>query len=466
MNTYHILCERKMPEQGTVPAMDEQFWTRVQDKLPRETRLLNPPMLAPLQKENLANPSFMFNLSVSSPSLPSALQGLRDSDLLRQQAEPKGENPRIRIPFQTLAQAPSPAPASPSGTDPGDARYADQKPYFERMAIPKAWKLCSATSDVAVAVLDSGVNEKHEDLGLGNNGCLDKYKYYSKFVKSPAERSDDILDPYGHGTLMAGVLGALTNNVGIAGLLGRYDKTGPRAHLIIVRTGFEDGNNLFYSNVVSALQYLRDEVPSTVPLRVVLLAWEMVDLDPQYADEFKNLLASFPNTLFVTSAGGYDSELGTAQDQLPVYPALFGGNKSGSLPNLVCAGAAYHDGIYQKYEKDTRVDGTCYSLLDKNGQSYIDVFAPGNGIWSLSRNDNAGYLAGAGSSFAAAHVAGIAALLFAKKPGITAAQVKTLLQTSKYADTPASAPDDETFDVAQNCVARGILHAEQLLKNC
>lgn len=93
---------------------------------------------------------------------------------------------------------------------PNDSLYATyQAEVYEVMAIPDAWELTTGDSSLTVAVLDSGVDFNHPDLV----GRLLRTGY--DFVNEDNDPSDD----YGHGTIVAGIIAANTNNArGIAGV--------------------------------------------------------------------------------------------------------------------------------------------------------------------------------------------------------------------------------------------------------
>jgi subtilisin family serine protease len=95
-------------------------------------------------------------------------------------------------------------------TSPDDTDWPQQE-SLRIAGFPKAWDVTQGSSKVIVAVLDSGVDAKHPDLRGALVAGWD-------FINSDADPSDD----HGHGTAVAGVIGARSNNhVGGAGICWR-----------------------------------------------------------------------------------------------------------------------------------------------------------------------------------------------------------------------------------------------------
>ncbi|KAF4658237.1 hypothetical protein FOL47_008117 [Perkinsus chesapeaki] len=96
--------------------------------------------------------------------------------------------------------------------DPNDPLYENaQKSYFEAIRVPEAWNKAHGVLSqrrATVALIDSGIRADHEDL-KGN--LVTGYNVMDK--------NTDTHDRAGHGTAMAGIIGAVTNNgKGIAGI--------------------------------------------------------------------------------------------------------------------------------------------------------------------------------------------------------------------------------------------------------
>ena len=127
---------------------------------------------------------------------------------------------------------------------PNDPLYAAQRWYYNLTEAPQAWDVEQGKPSVIVAVLDSGVDVTHPDLrdriwrnpgeGVPNgidddgNGCVDDV-HGCNFVEpedadpscgpQPTSPSNQVADDSGHGTFVAGIIGATGNNgIGVIGV--------------------------------------------------------------------------------------------------------------------------------------------------------------------------------------------------------------------------------------------------------
>ena len=116
---------------------------------------------------------------------------------------------------------------------PNDPSFNEQW-YLSKINMPPAWDLYQGSSDILVAVLDTGVNYNHPDLrdkmwinssetendiDDDGNGYIDDIHGYCTTVPKDIMHPYDPMDDKGHGTMVAGIIGASTNNsVGIAGI--------------------------------------------------------------------------------------------------------------------------------------------------------------------------------------------------------------------------------------------------------
>ncbi|MEW6047407.1 MAG: S8 family serine peptidase, partial [Bacillota bacterium] len=110
-----------------------------------------------------------------------------------------------------------------SQTGPNDRYYPEQW-GLPAIQAPEAWKALTQTSGgIAVAVVDTGVDYTHPDLAGRVDTANDK-----DYVNGDAagDDADGAMDDNGHGTHVAGIVAALTNNGhGVAGVAGEYSVT-------------------------------------------------------------------------------------------------------------------------------------------------------------------------------------------------------------------------------------------------
>jgi subtilisin family serine protease len=234
----------------------------------------------------------------------------------------------------------------------------------------------SYTNRVLVAVLDTGFDILHPDLVLVYKGSDNTAGY--NIATNPE-----------HGTEVAGVLGALGDNVyGIAGV----DKSWTSLAAIKV---FSDVPYVAASDadIIAAI-----DIAAAEGAKVVNMSFGGPKDDPQLC----RAIANSPQILFVAAAGNI-SQTGNVRN----YPAACG--TPGSLPNLISVGASdQSDGIWS----DSVTAG-------------VDVYAPGASI--LTTEPGSIFTIVSGTSYAAPQVAGVAGMMFAKDPypGTTPAFVKS-----------------------------------------
>jgi len=251
-------------------------------------------------------------------------------------------------------------------------------------------------TDVIVAIVDSGVDRAHPDLKANID-------HYTNFL-APAE---DDRDYRGHGTHVAGIVAAVINNsVGIAGLC--------RARLAVMKALPRRGGSW---NAVAYYQALA----SPIELKAKVLNLSLGGgIDPGEKDVILDLLDA---GIVVVAAMGNEFEEGNPTS----YPAAYEG--------VIAVGATD--------EVDRRAAFSCTG-------SHISLVAPGERILSTVPRyaselaATTMYDSWPGTSMAAPHVAAAAALLLAKKPHLTPAQVKTqLCKATDRVPLQKKRPDDQ-----------------------
>jgi subtilisin family serine protease len=262
--------------------------------------------------------------------------------------------------------------------------------YPQQWALPKisapaAWAASGGAAPVVVAIIDTGISTTHPDLvaHLWNDGA----GHHGKNVLAGNFQVED-LD--GHGTMLAGTIGAISNNaLGIAGAAWPIELMAVKFH--DVRT------------------------PPTAWLGVVAIVWAVVhgarvinaawDLGLPVASLRKAIqFAGVAGVVFVAGAGND----GLDNDVLPTYPASY------NLPNVIS--------VMASDEEDDKPGFSNY------GAATVHLAAPGVRILSThSYYVNPQWRLYSGTSAACAHVAHAAALVRALHPGWTPAQIRARL---------------------------------------
>jgi subtilisin family serine protease len=300
-------------------------------------------------------------------------------------------------------------------TEPNDPGYIDTSyEYLTELNLEQAWDAHTGSADVVVAVIDTGVNYGHADLsaniwtntaeiaddGLDNddNGFIDDIRGWDFVTVSaaavaagedPGPPDNDPMDFDGHGTHIAGVIGARGNNsIGITGVAWQVS-------LMVLRAGYRDPSGaafLQFGDIAEALAYACDNgahivnmsFGGTFPSRTVR---EVID----YCRD--------QGVLMVAGAGN-------AGSQQAFFPAA-------------------HDGVFAVANYAL---GSGRKALSSNYGIWVDAAAPGDNI--LSTTVDGGYESRSGTSVASAIVSGLAALLKSAHPQSSATELAIHLQAS------------------------------------
>ncbi len=261
---------------------------------------------------------------------------------------------------------------------------------------------------IIVAVVDSGVDYLHGDLasqvwintaestgeaGVDDdaNGYIDDIRGWD-FTDAPGQagngdflgRDDDPMDESGHGTHVAGIVGAVVDNgIGIAGLA-------PGVQLMVLRAGFQVGSAGFLEDddVAAAIVYAVDNGAHIINLSLG---------DPSFSPLLRDVVryANDAGVLVVAAAGNEGN--GDV-----FFPAR--------LDHTVAVAA---------------VDDFGRIATFSNWGSSVDIAAPGIAILSLSPGNT--YVERSGTSMSTAHVSGAAALVLARWPHLNPEQLRSAL---------------------------------------
>ena len=279
--------------------------------------------------------------------------------------------------------------------EPDDAFYS-QLWGLPAIDAPLAWDVTTGSASVAVAVVDSGTDYTHPELdgniwanpgetadGADNdgNGLVDDVRGWDFYSNDAAPLDND-----GHGTHVGGTIGAEGDNAaGIAGVNWNVQ-------LLPLRVG---DAQLSGFAIEQAFRYA-----CAKGARVVNGSFGGNGSDPYIRDA----IADCPNTLFVFAAGNAARNV----DVAPTYPC------AETLANVICVAASQL--------------GDTLASFSNYGMTHVDLAAPGDFILStLPDND---YDSFDGTSMAAPHVAGAAALVLAQRPTLTAAELRNALLLS------------------------------------
>jgi subtilisin family serine protease len=274
---------------------------------------------------------------------------------------------------------------------PNDPSYPGQWGMANILA-PTAWDLVSGAPGVIVAVLDSGIDFTHTDLAgniwinpreIDGNGFDDDGDGFVDDVLGWdfVNRDNLPLDALGHGTHVAGVIGAMGNNgVGVAGVC--WD-----VRLMAVKVLDDTGAGPI-SATIAGLNYAVAR-----GARVANVSWGTTNYSRALYDAIAG--ARDYGTLVVAAAGNGGSDaLGDNNDVLPFYPDSY------NLDNVIAVAA---------------IDSANKKTVSSNyGANSVDLGAPGKAIFSTYPNNS--YRNADGTSTAAPHVAGTAALVWAAHP--------------------------------------------------
>ncbi|MDD6762735.1 MAG: S8 family serine peptidase, partial [Clostridiales bacterium] len=261
----------------------------------------------------------------------------------------------------------------------------------------KAWEL-SQGQDVLVAVIDTGIDISHRDLGQNiytnynetvngldsdNNGYKDDlhgwdFTTYQNAVNNGDNSVYDNADTDKHGTHIAGIIAAASNN---------YDGKGvaPQAKILPVKILSDNDGTVFAA--IKGIEYAE-----MMGAKIANCSW-----GSEHYSQFLYDTIAKSDMLFVCAAGndGYDVE------KTPTYPAAY------DLDNIISVAATDNQGQLASFS---------------NYGKTVDVAAPGKDIYSTLPNNEFGSLDG--TSMAAPFVSGCAALLLGVSENITAKEIK------------------------------------------
>ena len=263
----------------------------------------------------------------------------------------------------------------------------------------RAWRVSTGSRAIVIGETDTGVEYGHPDLQAniwtnpGNIGGCAAGSHGYNVVEHTCDPDDDDKAYGGHGTAVAGILGATGNNaLGVAGV--NWQTT------ILPVKWLNEKASGYTSGLIEALQWLVAARQAGVNIRVVndSQTFPGTAFSPKLKEEIEVLGAN--NILFVSAAGNSGDNNDVEAERR--YPCGY------DLPNEICVTATD--------DNDQLPSWANY------GPHTVDLAAPGVSIYSTLREDAYGYLSG--GSMAAPQVAGAAALILSVDPSLSASQLK------------------------------------------
>ena len=261
--------------------------------------------------------------------------------------------------------------------------------------LPEAWSITQGSDEVVVGVIDTGIDISHQDLinniwinpGEQDNDADDDSNGYADDINgwdfvNEDNSVFDLAESDEHGTHMSGIIAANGEVKGVA----------PNIKIMPLKALEHSGG--YTSDIIEAIEYAKNK-----GVKIINCSFASTQYNPALYDA----IASNPDILFVCAAGNY----GRSTEELVTFPACY------NLDNIIAVSAANNKGQL--------------SLISTYGD-YIDVAAPGVGIYSVLPSNQSGYMDG--TSCSAAYVSGVAALLLSDNPELSCSGIKEKILSS------------------------------------
>ncbi|MDA0577144.1 MAG: S8 family peptidase [Verrucomicrobia bacterium] len=294
--------------------------------------------------------------------------------------------------------------ASFTPTDPGYNAQWD----MHKIRMPQAWDITRGAASVVVAVVDTGIDLDHPDLVnnlwrnpgeiAGNNIDDDSNGYIDDTVgwdfagdgifPLPAAQDnvpDDIAD---HGTHVSGTVAASQNNgIGITGVAPLCKIMPVRVLGGLLGTGYS-------SDIIEGIIYAVDNGAKVINMSLGGTSKSL--------GEYNAVKYAWDHNVFVAAAAGNAGNRDNPIEYPAGYPFTMGVGATGPTDGI----AAF-----------------------SSHNCFVEVSAPGVNILSTIPDNTFEQLDWSGTSMASPHVAGLAALLYARHPGIAVWEVRAMIQS-------------------------------------
>ncbi len=307
---------------------------------------------------------------------------------------------------------------------------------------PEAWDITTGSRNVVVATIDSGIDYTHEDLAANmwrneadcnGNGVDDDGNGFVDdcYGIAPINGNSDPMDDNSHGTHVAGIIGAVGNNgVGVVGVNWNV-------RLMPCKMFDADGNGSLAA-AIACLDYIAIMKDRGVNVVATNNSWS----DTEFSAALRDAIDAHRQRgiLFVAAAGNYyqcgnnpfECRTDTNNDRKPTWPANY------HLPNIISVANSVNYGFL--------------NASSGRGRRTVHLAAPGTFILSTTPANTYDYFTG--TSMAAPHVTGVAALLKAQDPTRDWRAIRNLILAGTDGDLY---PDDDDLITLKRLNARGAL---------
>lgn len=288
-----------------------------------------------------------------------------------------------------------------------DLTYMANQTHLSLLEIQDVWKYTQGDSSITVGVIDTGIEGTHKEL-------IDNID--SDLSESFVDNSSPLIDYVGHGTHVAGIIGASGNYANIKGIA-------PKTKLASLKITDTDGEGSWpTSNIVRAINYANEN-----NINILNFSGYKFGFSQSFEEAIKNYKG-----LFVCISGNDSENLDSSKKP---YPAKF------NLDNMIVVGNSQDNGnIYYKSNYSSK---------------YVNLFAPGVNIFSTHLNGT--YKQLTGSSMSAPMVAGTVALLKSIYPNKSNSFIKNRILNNI----------DVNSDLATKCSTSGNLNiVNSIHKSC
>ena len=294
---------------------------------------------------------------------------------------------------------------------PNDSRIGYQW-AIDKIQLDDAWDIETGANTVKVGIIDTGIDSSHPEL----SGRLDTVLSSDFTTDDPVELP--FVDRIGHGTNVAGIIAASTNNEeGIAGVCWNVK-------LVSLKVGNVIGGMSAYALKRALIHAQSNKIP------IVNMSIDTTDPDIS----LRTAIETYEG-LIITVAGNDNYDL--TNSNYRAYPAAY------DYDHIIVVGASTIND--EKWE-------------DSNyGSTKVDLFAPGHNIYTTRApySENMKYEYVSGTSFAAPFVTGVAALIKANASYLYPTEIKEIIMNNV----------DQSYNFLNKCVSGGRLNAYKALSS-